>query len=512
VSVESQLPQGWEVVRLVDLAAIEMGQSPPSSTYNSMGTGLPFFQGKAEFRDRYAEARVWCSEPNKIAEQEDILLSVRAPVGPTNLAPSRCCIGRGLSAIRPEAGINRNYLLHAFRRFANELDAKGTGTTFKAVSGQTVRNFLLPIAPSAEQSRIADALDELLSDLDAGVAVLERARGKLKQYRASVLKAAVEGALTADWRKAHPDAEPATELLKRILAERRRRWEEDQLKKFKDAGKAPPKDWKEKYREPAAPDTTNLPPLPSGWCWASCEQVGDTTTGFTPPTNRPELFGGPVPFFKPTDLDAGYHVVHHRESLTLEGSKAGRLVPALSILVTCIGATIGKTGLARVECATNQQINSLTIPHVWVLPQFAFWFMNSPIGQMQIVGNASATTLPILNKSRFEALPIALPPISEQRVAIETVEKQISVIDHLEAELDAKLTGATALRQSILRHAFTGKLVPQDPNDEPASELLKRISAEREQRQRAAKAEKRAGRKPGAKPAGKRVRAEAVED
>jgi len=290
VSVESQLPQGWEVVRLVDLAAIEMGQSPPSSTYNSMGTGLPFFQGKAEFRDRYAEARVWCSEPNKIAEQEDILLSVRAPVGPTNLAPSRCCIGRGLSAIRPEAGINRNYLLHAFRRFANELDAKGTGTTFKAVSGQTVRNFLLPIAPSAEQSRIADALDELLSDLDAGVAVLERARGKLKQYRASVLKAAVEGALTADWRKAHPDAEPATELLKRILAERRRRWEEDQLKKFKDAGKAPPKDWKEKYREPAAPDTTNLPPLPSGWCWASCEQVGDTTTGFTPPTNRPELF------------------------------------------------------------------------------------------------------------------------------------------------------------------------------------------------------------------------------
>ncbi len=120
------------------------------------------------------------------------------------------------------------------------------------------------IAPPAEQSQIADTLDELFSDLDAGVAALKRARDKLKLYRASVLKAVVEGALTADWRKQHPNAEPASELLKRILAERRRRWEEDQLRKFEEKSKVPPKNWKAKYKEPVAPDTTGLPLLRKG--------------------------------------------------------------------------------------------------------------------------------------------------------------------------------------------------------------------------------------------------------
>ena len=129
------------------------------------------------------------------------------------------------------------------------------------------------VAPSLEQARIAETLDELFSNLDAGVVALGRARDKLKLYRASVLKAAVEGALTADWRAQHPHAEPAIELLERILVERRRRWEESQLRKFEEKGRTPPKNWKAKYKEPVAPDTTNLPPLPDGWCWVSWEQV-----------------------------------------------------------------------------------------------------------------------------------------------------------------------------------------------------------------------------------------------
>ena len=108
---------------------------------------------------------------------------------------------------------------------------------------------------------------------------LGRARDKLKLYRASVLKAAVEGALTADWRAQHPHAEPATELLERILVERRRRWEEGQLRKFEERGRAPPKNWKAKYKEPVGPDTTGLPPLPDGWCWVSWEQAGVSQNG-----------------------------------------------------------------------------------------------------------------------------------------------------------------------------------------------------------------------------------------
>ena len=180
---EPALPSGWAYGKLAQIATIELGQSPPSSTYNKDKKGLPFFQGKAEFGDLYPNIRLWCSQPKKIALSDDILLSVRAPVGPTNIAPEKCCIGRGLAAIRPETGLSLKYLLYAFRRYSDELNVLGTGTTFKAISGKIVREFAVPVAPSDEQTRIAEALDELFSDLDAAIAALERARDRLNLYR-----------------------------------------------------------------------------------------------------------------------------------------------------------------------------------------------------------------------------------------------------------------------------------------------------------------------------------------
>ena len=182
--------------------------------------------------------------------------------------------------IRPGQGVRAEWieqflLQHETRRSAQRSMAGGVGQM--RVPGAFLKAMRIPIPPPAEQARIVRALGELFTDLDDGVAALERARGKLKLYRASVLKAAVEGALTADWREQHPHAEPATELLGRVLVERRRRWEEGQLRKFEQRGAGlPPKNWKAKYKEPVPPDTTGLPPLPDGWCWASFDQIGDT--------------------------------------------------------------------------------------------------------------------------------------------------------------------------------------------------------------------------------------------
>ena len=122
----------------------------------------------------------------------------------------------------------------------------------------------VPVAPTNEQRRIVAKIEELFSDLDAGVAALERAKAKLKRYRAAVLKAAVEGKLTEEWRAKHPPKETASQLLERILKERRRKWEEDQLAAYAKAGKKPPANWKDKYKEPAAPDD-DQPPGVAGW-------------------------------------------------------------------------------------------------------------------------------------------------------------------------------------------------------------------------------------------------------
>ncbi len=116
-------------------------------------------------------------------------------------------------------------------------------------------------------------IEELFTELDAGVAALERVRANLKRYRAAVLKAAVEGELTADWRTRRHDIEPADVLLQRILRERRDAWEQAELARYAKSGKTPPKGWQGKYKAPAAPDTTDLPELPDGWCWATVEQL-----------------------------------------------------------------------------------------------------------------------------------------------------------------------------------------------------------------------------------------------
>ncbi len=142
------------ILKLKDCCTIIAGQSPESKYYNTDGVGVPFFQGKADFGKLYPTVRIYCSHPTKIAEKDDILLSVRAPVGPTNLSPGRVCIGRGLAAIRPSSEINLRYLLHYFRFFEAKLSAQGTGTTFKAITQATIKNLDVPVPPLPEQERI----------------------------------------------------------------------------------------------------------------------------------------------------------------------------------------------------------------------------------------------------------------------------------------------------------------------------------------------------------------------
>ena len=184
-------------MKLKDCCTIIAGQSPESKYYNTEGVGIPFFQGKADFGEVYPTIRVYCSQPTKIAEKDDILLSVRAPVGPTNLSPGTVCIGRGLTAIRPSEILNLKYLLHYFRYFEAQLQQKGTGTTFKAITQDVIKNLEVPIPPLDEQERIVSRIEELFSELDNGVETLRKIKQQLAVYRQAVLKKAFEGKLTS---------------------------------------------------------------------------------------------------------------------------------------------------------------------------------------------------------------------------------------------------------------------------------------------------------------------------
>ena len=155
------------MARLEGICAINMGQSPDSSTYNEDGNGLPFFQGNADFGEIYPAVRMWCSEPTKIAREKDILISVRAPIGALNIAKCECCIGRGLAALTVNEDIcAQKYLWHALSGKVDELNSKGTGSTFKAINKKTLSETEIPLPPIDEQRKIAAILDKV-SDLIA---------------------------------------------------------------------------------------------------------------------------------------------------------------------------------------------------------------------------------------------------------------------------------------------------------------------------------------------------------
>ena len=208
-------------------------------------------------------------------------------------------------------------------------------------------------------------------------------------------------------------------------------------------------------------------------------EIGEITTGNTPSKDNKEYYGGNIPFFKPTDLEQGIDTKFSNDKLSQLGFESSRKLPANTVLVTCIGATIGKTGLISVEGSCNQQINAI-VPTKSIIPYFLYYACVSEYMQNEIKSNASATTLPILNKGNFSKIAFPLPPLEEQKRIVSEIERWMLFVNVVESGKSDLKKIIIQAKSKILDLAIHGKLVPQDPNDEPASELLKRINPKAE--------------------------------
>ena len=206
---QNNIELSFEEVSLKDIAVIIMGQSPPSSTYNANRVGLPFYQGKKEFGDLYPTPEKYCSEPKKIVEANDILISVRAPVGPTNFCKEKSCIGRGLAAIRAKEKIKNIYLFYYLRYFVFNLIEKSTGTTFNAISKDTLEGFKVLLFSLQEQQQIINEIESRLSVCDKLEETVQQSLKKIEYLHQSILKKAFEGKLVSQ----DPNDLPAGELL-----------------------------------------------------------------------------------------------------------------------------------------------------------------------------------------------------------------------------------------------------------------------------------------------------------
>jgi type I restriction enzyme S subunit len=443
----AELPEGWLWTRLWEISEIVLGQSPSSSTYNENGNGLPFYQGKLEFGNIYPIPQKWCSTPKKIAEKGDVLVSVRAPVGPTNICPEKSCIGRGLAAIRGLGGIETLFILYLMRAFKHSLVGKRTGTTFDAITGDVLKEFVISLPPLPEQHRIVAKIEELFTKLDAGVEALKKVKAQLKRYRQAVLKYAFEGKLTEEWRK---------NLGANLVI-------------VQNTG-----------QEKALPLQKDLPELPEGWVWTRVGHTSDSIHyGYTVSASEENI--GPK-LLRITDIQnnsVNWDAVPYCK--IDESKKQKYLLKDGDLVFARTGATVEKSFLIVGNVPESVFASYLIriILNNSVNKKFIYSFFQSTDYWRQISKGKLGIGQPNVNAQTLSQITIPLPPLPEQHKVVEEIERHFSVADEVEKVVEESLKQAERLRQSILKKAFEGKLVPQDPTDEPTDKLLERIKAER---------------------------------
>ncbi len=329
-----------------------------------------------------------------------------------------------------------------------------TGTTRLKLTKSALEQIPIPVAPFNEQRRIVEKIEELFSELDQGIENLKQARAQLAVYRQALLKHAFEGKLTADWRKTHASKlESADQLLARVLGRN--------------------------LRPLRAQDAEKLPPIPQGWAYTYLSNVGQLARGKSKhrPRNAAFLFGGPYPFIQTGEVKAAGRVIRtYENTLSEEGLKQSKLWPEGTLCIT-IAANIAQTAFLGFDACFPDSVVGFTACKDAVEPEFVDMFIRGV--RTRIEAYAPATAQRNINLTTLENLVVPLAPVTEQKALVASLSAQLSILDQTEADIDINLQKSEALRQSILKKAFAGELVPQDPADEPAAALFARIRAER---------------------------------
>ncbi len=360
----------------------------------------------------------------------------------------------------PSPAYMRAFFEHCARNGRFAATARGVG--IHHLGAERFAAISVPVPPLAEQHRIVEAIEEQFTRLDAAVASLRRTRVNLRRYRAAVLQAAVEGRLVpTEAELAHATRqtfEAGGQLLKRLG-----------LKEL-SVGAVP----------------TGFP-LPGGWAWTNLASIAEFKGGITKgQRRRPSDMVRSVPYLRVANVQRGY--LDLREIKTIEATDDEiaelRLLPGDVLFNE--GGDRDKLGRGWVwngevpECIHQNHVFRARLRSPELQPKFVSWYGNSE-GQRYFMAHGKQTTnLASLNLTKLSALPVPVPPLAEQQRIVAEVERRLSIVEELEAVVAANLKRAERLRQAILKRAFEGKLVPQDPSDEPAAVLLERIRAQRQ--------------------------------
>jgi type I restriction enzyme S subunit len=493
----------WERVFLASVANVQNGYAFKSSLF-CKDRGVPLIR----IRDIFNKITEHCYDGNYqdefLVKKDDILIGMDGDFKIAIWKGEKGLLNQRVCRISLTTNLyNRKFLILCLQPYLDAINAETSSVTVKHLSSRTVEEIPLPLPPLAEQHRIVAKIEELFSDIDAGIASLKKAREQLKIYRQAVLKWAFEGKLTARWReekKQKGELKTADELLARFKIEREKRYKE-QMEEWESSVKA----WEvsgKVGRKPKKPQKLNdftslphteikkLPELPVEWKWVGAANILDEiNNGYTPNKEKLNPLNGEIPFIKIYNLThdgrLDFKNLTFISKQTHEKELKRSIVYPNDILFNIVGPPLGKVSLVPFdypEYNINQAI-VLFRPNQNYLPKFLMYALltKTVINWILNTGKATAGQINLrVSSCREQMLPLC--SLEEQNQIVQEIESRLSICDRLETTIAENLQRAEALRQSILKRAFEGKLVPQDPNDEPAEKLLERIKEEKSKR------------------------------
>jgi type I restriction enzyme S subunit len=376
---------------------------------------------------------------------------IRLKVDPRAVNPTFAAAAFGEHGVRQQ--IERNMVSSAGQNTVSQ-------GTFRAVQ------FRLP--PLNEQKRIVARIEALQARSDAAKEALDAVPPLLEKFRQSVLAAAFRGDLTKKWREAHPDVEPASELIRRIGAPPRpHRWASRSTRlQVGDAGLSV-----------CNPETQ----VPRGWCWTALVDVAQLESGHTPSRNHPEYWNGEIPWVSIPDArdHHGREISQTLSTVTQAGldNSAARVLPSRTVFLCRTAASIGYTLILGRPMATSQDFVAW-VCNAALVPEYLMYLLQAE--KQSLLRFAKGSTHRTIYFPEILSLHICLPPVDEQREIVSNIEARLSRVEGLRSAMRSIEAASQGLNQSIFAKAFRGELVPQDPNDEPAAVLLERIRQARE--------------------------------
>ena len=484
----SELPENWVCTTVGGIYDIVSGGTPSTKVSEYWNGDIPWITSAdihnlKDIRPRRCiNLKAIQNSATNLVPDGSLIVVTRVGLGKIALTKIPICFSQDSQAlIGDQSLISPDYSLYYLSQAVQIFKYRHRGTTIAGVTKKQLSELVFPLSPLPEQHRIVTKIEELFTQLDAGVGALTNTKAQLKRYRQSVLKSACEGRLVpteAELARAEGrDYEPADVLLARIQKERRENWEAEKKRKGKKSAM---------YKEPAAPGVSGLPELPEGWCWATVEQLN--------PASRPCAYGVLQPG---NDVKDGVFLVRVGDisngRISVQDMK--RIKPEIAeqyprtrlqggeVLITLVGA-IGRTAVVPASLSganTARAVGVISLNGNVKAEWVEIWFRN-PQKIREITSKAHEVARKTLNLEDVRVATVALPPFPEQFRIVAEIERRLSVADETEKTIDQSLKQAERLRQSILKRAFEGKLVPQDPDDEPASVLLERIKAEKAKR------------------------------